>query len=122
MTRYRDFNGRRGIAARGRAPIPGPILRAGLERPPVEIVAVPRERAADAADRAALLRNRLRDPGGHAFAGEDSWGRFAWVRLADDARVVLIEGSDRILGARPRVARTTTTIAENTSMAPATPQ
>jgi pullulanase-type alpha-1,6-glucosidase len=27
-------------------------------------------------------------PGGHPFAGEDSYGRFAWVRLADDARQV----------------------------------
>ena len=27
-------------------------------------------------------------PGGHAFAGEDSYGRFAWVRLADEARSV----------------------------------
>ena len=27
-------------------------------------------------------------PGGHPFAGEDAWGRFAWVRLADDAREV----------------------------------
>ena len=27
-------------------------------------------------------------PGGHAFAGEDAWGRFAWVRLAEDARAV----------------------------------
>jgi len=27
-------------------------------------------------------------PGGRSFAGEDEWGRFAWVRLADDARHV----------------------------------
>jgi pullulanase len=27
-------------------------------------------------------------PSGHPFAGEDSYGRFAWVRLADDAREV----------------------------------
>ena len=27
-------------------------------------------------------------PGGHPFAGEDSYGRFAWVRLADGAREV----------------------------------
>jgi pullulanase len=27
-------------------------------------------------------------PNGHPFAGEDSYGRFAWVRLADDARDV----------------------------------
>ncbi len=27
-------------------------------------------------------------PNGHPFAGEDAWGRFAWVRLADDARDV----------------------------------
>ncbi|HEU4346485.1 MAG TPA: pullulanase-associated domain-containing protein, partial [Actinoplanes sp.] len=27
-------------------------------------------------------------PGGHPFAGEDEYGRFAWVRLADDARQV----------------------------------
>ena len=27
-------------------------------------------------------------PGGHPFAGEDAWGRFAWVRLRDDARQV----------------------------------
>ena len=27
-------------------------------------------------------------PDGHPFAGEDSWGRFAWVRLADQAREV----------------------------------
>ncbi|MFG1606254.1 pullulanase-type alpha-1,6-glucosidase [Actinoplanes sp. NPDC049265] len=27
-------------------------------------------------------------PHGHPFAGEDEWGRFAWVRLADDAREV----------------------------------
>ena len=27
-------------------------------------------------------------PDGHPFAGEDAWGRFAWVRLADDARSV----------------------------------
>ena len=27
-------------------------------------------------------------PAGHAFDGEDAWGRFAWVRLADDARRV----------------------------------
>jgi pullulanase-type alpha-1,6-glucosidase len=27
-------------------------------------------------------------PGGAPFAGEDAWGRFAWVRLADDARDV----------------------------------
>ncbi|HEV7962033.1 MAG TPA: pullulanase-type alpha-1,6-glucosidase [Actinoplanes sp.] len=27
-------------------------------------------------------------PGGHPFAGEDSYGRFAWVRLADNARDV----------------------------------
>jgi pullulanase len=27
-------------------------------------------------------------PGGHPFAGEDAYGRFAWVRLADDPRQV----------------------------------
>ena len=27
-------------------------------------------------------------PGGHPFAGEDAYGRFAWVRLAGDAREV----------------------------------
>ncbi|WP_203763207.1 pullulanase-type alpha-1,6-glucosidase [Actinoplanes nipponensis] len=27
-------------------------------------------------------------PGGHPFAGEDSYGRFTWVRLADEARTV----------------------------------
>jgi pullulanase len=27
-------------------------------------------------------------PGGHPFAGEDAFGRFAWVRLADDAQDV----------------------------------
>jgi pullulanase len=27
-------------------------------------------------------------PAGHPFAGEDAYGRFAWVRLADDAREV----------------------------------
>ena len=27
-------------------------------------------------------------PGGHPFAGEDDYGRFAWVRLKDDAREV----------------------------------
>jgi pullulanase len=35
-------------------------------------------------------------PGGHPFAGEDSYGRFAWVRLADDARDVgflVVDGS-----------------------------
>ena len=27
-------------------------------------------------------------PGGHPFAGVDEWGRFAWVRLSDDAREI----------------------------------
>ncbi|MDT4993143.1 MAG: pullulanase [Actinoplanes sp.] len=35
-------------------------------------------------------------PHGHPFAGEDAWGRFAWVRLADRAREVgflVVDGS-----------------------------
>ncbi|WP_240670073.1 pullulanase-type alpha-1,6-glucosidase [Actinoplanes solisilvae] len=35
-------------------------------------------------------------PGGQPFAGEDSYGRFAWVRLADDARnvgFVIVDGA-----------------------------
>ncbi|WP_143162824.1 pullulanase-associated domain-containing protein, partial [Couchioplanes caeruleus] len=34
-------------------------------------------------------------PGGRAFAGEDAYGRFAWVRLAEGARDVGFLVADR---------------------------